>query len=66
MTALEKELIDALRQLFANANIDLGELVYQVREREGLGWDSPSVKHWSDAVATAKALLKRIDEGEES
>lgn len=53
------ELRDALRALAANPHLNLGDLVYDVREREGLGWDGPSVKAWSDAVARAEKILER-------
>lgn len=37
---------------------ELGDLVYDVREREGLGWEGPKVKAYSNAVTAAKELLK--------
>ncbi len=45
-----------LRALFSNPHVDLGDLVYQIREREGQGWDGPAVKAWSEAVTEAKRL----------
>lgn len=48
----------ALRGLMDNEHIDLGDQIYVVREREGLGWDGPSVKKWSDAITAAKDVLK--------
>ena len=41
----------ALRGLMTNPHINLGDLVYDVREREGKGWDGPDVKAWSDGYA---------------
>lgn len=45
-------------KLTNNAHLNLGDLVYQVRDREGLGWDGPSVKSWSDAVTAAENEFK--------
>lgn len=54
----EKQLEETLRALTTNPHLNLGDLVYQVRERELLGWDGPAVKAWSDAVTKAQELLK--------
>lgn len=51
------ELQRAVHELFSNPHLDLGDLVYKVRESEGEGWDGPAVKAWSAAVANAKKLL---------
>lgn len=59
--SLESDAIAALRALMTNPHINLGDQVYEVREREGQGWDGPSVKAWSDAVAAAGDVLKRAD-----
>lgn len=53
------EAIQCLRALFENRHIDLGDQVYEVREREGLGWDGPSVTAWSEAVTAGRHLLAR-------
>lgn len=50
-------LAKALQALMTNSHVDLGDLVYTVREREGQGWEGPAVKAWSDAVVAAKAAL---------
>lgn len=47
-----------LQALMTNKHLDLGDQTYVVRDSEGLGWDGPSVKSWSDAVVTAQRLLK--------
>jgi hypothetical protein len=57
MSVREKELEDVLRALLTNPHLDLGDLVYDVREREGEGWDGPSVNAWGNAVTKAKALV---------
>lgn len=54
------DLVAALRALLSNPHLDLGDLVYDVREAEGLGWEGPSVKAWSDAVTAAKAALAKV------
>lgn len=53
-------LYEALKALFDNHHVSLGDLVYQVREREGEGWDGPCVKQWGDAVENAENLLKEL------
>lgn len=54
------ELAAALRALMTHPHIDLGDLVYDVREREGRGWDGPAVIAWSAAVTNARNLMKRM------
>ena len=59
---LEREnerLLAALLLLTGNPHIDLGDLVYQVREREGKGWDGPAVLAWSQGVTSAKAAIAK-------
>lgn len=51
-------LLAALHALTTAKYVSLGDLVYDVREREGLGWDGPAVKAWSDAVTEANAAIK--------
>lgn len=60
MAAERAGLIEAAKAIKANPHVDLGDLVYQVREREGEGWDGASVKQWSDAVQAFDAALARI------
>ena len=38
---------------------DLHSLVYDVKGREGEGWDGPSIKAWSDAVTAGQAAIKK-------
>ncbi len=53
------ELLKALKALMSNPHVDLGSLVYRVRESEGEGWNGPWVKAWSMAVQfAAEAILK--------
>lgn len=47
--------LDVLRDL--SEVYDLGDYIYDLREREGKGWDGPLVTKWSDAVTRAKILL---------
>lgn len=42
-------------------HLDLGDLVYEVREREGRGWDGPAVKAWSDAVVEARQIASNVE-----
>lgn len=59
---LLKDAIAALRALTGNPHLHLGDLVYNVRDRELEGWEGPSVKAWSDAVVAAADVLKRAVE----
>lgn len=47
--------IEVLRAL--NEVHDLGDYVYDIREREMEGWNGPLVTKWGNAVARAKELL---------
>jgi len=60
-TPIAAKLAEALRALTSNPSISLGDLVYTVREYEGLGWDGPNVKAWSDAVVAAREALAEYD-----
>lgn len=55
------ELIDrlyaTLESLMTNPSLSLEDTVYEVREREGLGWEGPDVVAWSEAASSAKKLL---------
>ncbi len=51
--------IDVLRALFEVR--DLGDIVYDVCEREGKGCDGPFATKWGDAVARAKMILGPTD-----
>ena len=59
--SLGEQALDVLRQLVSNKHISLGDLIYQIREREGEGWDGPWVIQWGDAVKNATELLARED-----
>jgi len=54
-----EDLLGALLLLTGNPHIDLGDLVYQVREREGKGWDGPAVLAWSQACEAAKVAIAK-------
>lgn len=56
------ELLDALKMLLSNDHICLEDLVYNIRESEGKGWDGPSVIEWGKAVHLAKAAIKKATE----
>jgi hypothetical protein len=56
--------IAALRALSKCAHFSLEDCVYDVRERECLGWDGPAVKAFSDAcMLAAEALNDAVTEG---
>lgn len=52
----------ALMALTTAKHIDLGDLVYHVREHEGEGWDGPAVKEWSAAVTEVTSILKELNQ----
>lgn len=54
-----EEALEILTDLLTCPHIFLGDLVYKVRASEGLGWDGPAVKAWSDAVSRAEALVTK-------
>ena len=48
----------ALELMFSASS--LGDYIYDVREREGKGWDGPAVQAWSDGVMLAEEALKDV------
>ena len=60
-TDMEKrveQLESALKGLMTNPHLTLGDLVYTVREREGLGWDGPATTAWGNAVIAAEKAIQ--------
>jgi hypothetical protein len=55
------DLLGAAKAIATSKHVNLGDLVYQVREREGSGWDGPEVKKWSDAVQAFNAAIARAE-----
>lgn len=49
------ELLDAIRAV--NRIQDLGDSIYEVREREGLGWEGPLVTEYNKSVEIIKKHL---------
>lgn len=62
LIAAAPDLLEALVKLTSNKHIDLGDLIYNVKEREGEGWEGPSVKAWGEAVELAKTAIKKATE----
>lgn len=50
--------LNLLRRLATHDHVNLGELVYTVRERELKGWDGPAVQSWSSLITEVLATLK--------
>ncbi|MES2352097.1 MAG: hypothetical protein V4641_31405 [Pseudomonadota bacterium] len=59
LAAAAPELLAALLALTSNPHLHLEDLVYNVRDREGEGWDGPAVKAWSEAVTAARAVISK-------
>lgn len=60
-----QELVAEVRRLRALIEIvneahNLGDAVYDVREREGLGWDGPQVTAYTSAIAALRASGFRV------
>lgn len=53
------ELLAALEALLSNPYLDLDDLAYTVREKEGKGWDGPAASAWAEAVIAAKAAVEK-------
>jgi hypothetical protein len=58
LSAAAAEIYAAAKMLTTCKHIDLGDLVYRVRENEGKGWDGPAVTQWSKGVTR---LCKAIE-----
>lgn len=58
---LSPELLAALRTLDEES---IGDFVYTIREREGLGWDGPRVVAWSHAAQTIKKVVAEVNAGQ--
>lgn len=53
--------VDAVKAIKSNPHVFLGDLVYEVREREGHGWDGQWCKQWGDAVDALDKALSDYD-----
>ena len=59
LIAAAPDLLEALKAISSNPCLTLDDLIYQVREVEGEGWEGPAVTAWSNAcVAVKKAIAK--------
>ena len=61
LAAAAPELLEALKALLFHPHVNLGDLVYAVRDREGLGWTGRSVTAWNQAVLQAKAAIAKAE-----
>lgn len=59
LIAAAPDLLEALEAISVNPHLDLGDLVYKVRESEGLGWDGPAVTAWGEAVVKLNAAIRK-------
>ena len=51
-----KVLIEGVQLLQDSAS--LGDFIYDIREREGLGWDGPKTKSWGMGCVLIKQAMK--------
>jgi hypothetical protein len=63
LIAAAPELLEALIAITSNSHINLGDLVYEVREREGEGWEGTAVKQWSEAVSKVESAIAKATGG---
>ena len=61
--AAAPDLLEALEALTTNPYVNLGDLIYQVRDREGLGWEGPNVTAWNNAFMAANAAIAKAKGG---
>lgn len=59
LDAAAPELLEALIALTTNKHLNLGDLVYYIREQELEGCDGQSVKAWSAAVTNAQNAIAK-------
>lgn len=59
LIAAAPELLEALIAISTHPHINLGDLVYSVREAEGEGWEGPQVAAWSSACESVKAAIAK-------
>jgi hypothetical protein len=57
--AAAPELLTALIAISTNPCLNLEDRIYDVREREGQGWDGPAVKQWGDACQLVKSAIAK-------
>lgn len=53
-------MLAVLRKLTSVPGWSLSDAVYDVREREGLGWEGPAVKQFGEAVEQINRLLQEM------
>lgn len=59
--AAAPEMLAALKAITSNPYLHLGDLVYNIRDRELKGWEGPAVKAWSDAVMKVNAAILKAE-----
>lgn len=59
LIATAPDMLAALEAITSNPHLDLGDLVYQVRERECQGWEGDAVRQWSEAVTSVKEAIRK-------
>lgn len=56
------KMLAALKAVSSNEHVDLGDLVYYVKDRELKGWEGPAVTQWSKTVELVKEAIKEAEE----
>jgi len=57
LAAAAPKMLAALLALTNSPHANLSDMIYEVKKREGEGWDGPAVNAWSKAVADANAVI---------
>lgn len=59
LAKLHRDAFETLAALMTNPHINLGDLFYNVRDREGEGLDGPWCRQWGSATSRAAEVIAR-------
>lgn len=61
MDDIQREAFDHLKALFLLNDFCIEDYIYNVREREGKGWDGPNVTAFGEWISKAHAIIDHYD-----